>query len=124
MHSTMKQIVIKNGYAQTSFARFMELWTFPEYAWTRSEGIWFILQNARKSYYGQKFGSMILNIMMQITIWNGHTQPMFAISGLVRPKVLSFYEPLVMTCLKHMSDTGMLIPLLAMVWYAMVLMLL
>ena len=43
MHSTMKQIAIKNGNDQTLFARLTQVWNCPWYAWTRFEGRWLIL---------------------------------------------------------------------------------
>ena len=51
----------------------------------------------RKLHYSLKFGGMMQLTMKQITVWNGHTQLMFASSDLSRPRVLLFSERLVCT---------------------------
>ena len=53
-----------------------------------------ILGNMRKWHYCLKFGGM-LKYTMQIIIWNGHAQSVFAFSDLGQPRVLSFPERLV-----------------------------
>ena len=44
----------------------------------------------RKSHYGLKFGGMLQFTMKWITVWNGHTQLMFACPNLSQLRVLSF----------------------------------
>ena len=46
----------------------------------------------RKSHYSLKYGGVIQFAMKRNTLWNGHTQLMFAFSDLGRPRVLSFSE--------------------------------
>ena len=60
-----------------------------------SEERWLILGSVRKSHYGLKFVGMMQFTMKQITIWNGHAQPMFVFSDFSQPKVLLFSECLV-----------------------------
>ena len=66
MHSTMKQIAVQNGHAQSIFACFMELWNFPWYAWTRSEGQHYC--TLRISAISLRFGGMMHSTMKQIAI--------------------------------------------------------
>ena len=49
----------------------------------------------KKSQYGLKVGGMTQFTMKRITVWNSHTQLMFAFSDLGRSRVLSFSERLV-----------------------------
>ena len=44
-----------------------------------------------------KFGGMMQFTIKRITVWNGHTQLIFAFSDLGRTRVLSFSERLVLT---------------------------
>ena len=48
-----------------------------------------------------EIGGMKQFAMMQITVWNGHTQIIFAFSDLVRPMVLSLSECLVKSLLSN-----------------------
>ena len=77
-----------NIYAQPIFACCMEHWNFPWYAWARK-------MKLRKSYLGLKFGGMVQFTMKRITVWNDHTQLLFAFSDLGQLRVLSFSESLV-----------------------------
>ena len=49
----------------------------------------------RKSHYRLKFGGMMQFTKKRITVWNGHTQLMFAFSEISHTRVLSFSERLV-----------------------------
>ena len=55
MHSTVKQITIKNSHDLTSFACSTELWNFLWKAWTRTEGRHYHFNSLKISAIGLKF---------------------------------------------------------------------
>ena len=56
----------------------------------RARGKVIRIRQCKESYYGLNFGDMMQHSMKQITIWNDHTQSMFASSDFNWPRVLLF----------------------------------
>ena len=97
MHSGMKQIIVENAHVRTIFVSSIEVWNFAMVGFIGSDGRWLILRNVGKAHCSLKFGGIMQHTMKQITIWNGHTQSIFAFSDFGWLRVLSFYECL-LTC--------------------------